>query len=137
MTFRFLRLRRGHCPRDAVVYPRLTGTLYHLRYELDEIFVGDFRVWTPRFGKLSREMGTRRRPLSVHALCLRAIFGYDVAEWGSVAGQIVAASMQPRCSLDAASMQAAACRFQSGWSENFPAAFRFASRLSESFGTDT
>lgn len=102
MTFRFLRLRRGHCPRDAVVYPRLTGTLYHLRYELDEIFVGDFRVWTPRFGKLSREMGTRRRPLSVHALCLRAIFGYDVAEWGSVAGQIVAASMQPRCRLQRA-----------------------------------
>lgn len=126
MTFRFLWLRRGHCPRDAVVYPRLTGTLYHLRYELDESFVGDFRVWTPRFGKLSREMGTRRRRLSVHALCLRAIFGYDVAEWGSVAGQIVAASMQ-----------AAACSFHSGWSENFPAAFRFASRLSESFGTDT
>jgi hypothetical protein len=63
---------RGFCPSVGPSHC-IVGDM-----SMASFFTGDFCIWTVIFTKLHPNMGNRIRKLSVHALCLAAMFGYDV-----------------------------------------------------------
>ena len=99
-------------------------------------------------GRFDLRLGTGSRKLLVHALCLKAMFGYDVAQRRLMGRELLAVSFQDAgCSLvsecwvqsrfrmlGAVSFQTAGCV---GWIGFFGTFLRVASRHAASFRTDT
>ena len=70
------------------------------RMSVASLFIGDFCVGTARLGRFDLRLGTGSRKLLVHALCVTAMFGYDVAQRRLMGREVLAVSFQDAgCSL--------------------------------------